>query len=99
MADEKSEKTVEVELLADGIRLDGRDYVRGDVVTLPESHAKWLEELGSVGAKGSVERSRKAAQERDEAEARRQRYLQGLPDPEEPAKTEADSSAQRPVRR
>lgn len=89
MADEKKPvKTVEVELLADGIRMpdeDGvyRDYSRGDVITLPEEHADRLRKFGSVGDKGSVEKARKAGEDRDAAEAKRQRFLQGLPDPDE----------------
>lgn len=72
------EKTVEVELLADGIRVEGVDYVQGDVVTLPKEHAERLQKHGSVGPKGSVEKAEKAAADRDEAEARHQRYLVGL---------------------
>lgn len=76
------EKMVERELLADGIRLDGVDYVRGDVITIGEKHAKVLESHGSVGAKGSVKKADEAARERDEAEVRHQRYLSGLGDTE-----------------
>lgn len=86
--DNKKVKTVEVELLADGIRLPDEndvvhEYVRGDVITLPQEHADRLREFGSVGDKGSVEKARKAEEDRDAAEAKRQRFLQGLPDPDE----------------
>jgi hypothetical protein len=78
MADEKKEETVEVELLADGIRLDGVDYVRGDLVTLPKGHAERLAKHGSVGKKGTIEARRKAEADLVEAEARRQATLSGL---------------------
>lgn len=69
---------VEVELLADGIRLGGVDYVRGDVIKLPKDHAERLQKWGSVGPKGSVEKAEEAATERAEAEAAYQRHLKGL---------------------
>lgn len=101
MADDKKEKTVEVELLADGIRLADehgvvRDYVRGDVISLPESHAERLRAHGSVGEKGSVEKARKAQEERDAAEAKRQRFLAGLPDPDEEKADESPKPGPRP---
>lgn len=86
MADEKKPvKTVEVELLADGIRLDEVDYVRGDVVTLPEDHAERLRAHGSVGPKGTVEKQLKAQADREEAEARYQAALAGHGEFGEPA--------------
>ena len=77
MADEK---TVEVELLADGIRLDGRDWVRGDVITLPVSHADRLRAHAAVGAKGSVRKAEEARRKLAELEVQRQRYLAGQVD-------------------
>jgi hypothetical protein len=78
--EKKPERTVEVELLADGWKspLDGKDYGRGDHITMPEEHAKRLQRFGSVGPKGTIEKQEKAAAERNEAEARHQRYLTGL---------------------
>lgn len=79
------EKTVQVELLADGIRLADedevtRDYVRGDLVTLPVSHAERLRAHGSVGDKGSVKKAEEAQRKLDELEVQRQRYLAGQVD-------------------
>lgn len=86
MADEKDEKTVEVELLADGILVDGNEFVRGDVVKLPESHAKVLEKAGSVGPKGTIEKADEEAADAEEIAAREQRLLTGLEKVEPPAK-------------
>lgn len=74
---------VERELLADGIRIDGIDYTRGDTITIGEKHAKVLESHGSVGAKGSVKKAEQAKLDAAEAEARHQRYLSGLTDAEQ----------------
>lgn len=76
--DKKDVPNVEVELLANGIRLDGVDYVRGDVIRLPKDHAERLQKWGSVGPKGSVEKAEEAEQERAEADARFQRHVLGL---------------------
>jgi hypothetical protein len=75
------EKLVEVELLADGMRLHGRNYVRGDVVSLPEERVEVLLKHGVIGKKGSLKAAQEAEQERDAAEARRQVALKGHAEP------------------
>lgn len=81
MSEEKKteEKTVEVEVLTDHMRdLDGAELHRGDTVSIPESRAEELRELGAVGDKGTVEKDEEEAADRDEREARNQRILTGL---------------------
>lgn len=90
------EKSVHVELLVGGMRVGDVDHVRGDIVTLAESDAKRLEELGAVGPKGTVDKHDDEAADRTEREARGQRILTGLEQvegrrrPGRPRKTEAE---------
>lgn len=91
MADEK---TVEVELLLDHMRdADGVEHVRGDVVKLPESRAKELEELGAVGQKGTIKKRDQEAADAEEREARQQRILSGLERVEGRNESRPDSGA------
>lgn len=96
MAEENSEKTVEVELLASGMRVGDVDHVRGDVVRLLESDAERLEELGAVGPKGTTDKNDEEDADTAERAAREQRLLTGLEPvegrrrPGRPRKTEAE---------
>jgi hypothetical protein len=97
MTDDKNEKTVEVELLVDGMRIGDVDHVRGDVVRIPEANAKRLEELGAVGSKGTHEKRRKAADAAAERDARQQRILTGL-EPVEAADTGEGQHVEQPAK-
>lgn len=72
---EEDTTPVQVQLLADGIRLDGVDYVRGDTVTLPKAHADRLARWDSVAPVGTLEKRAKAERDRAKAEADYQRAV------------------------
>lgn len=99
--DDKQTDNVTVELLADGIRLGGVDYRRGDEITLPKAHAEVLRAHGSVGPKGTIAKQRQAEADREEAEARHQAALTGVgsfDDARRDEEADRDEDGKRPAR-
>lgn len=90
------------ELLVDAMWIGDREYHKGDLVDIDDAdRAKELKEAGAIGDKGTIKGREEEAAQREEREARHQRFLTGqddafdAPDPEPKPEPERRPAASR----